>query len=105
MEPPNGQSRFNPQASAGASLYQNLAGTAPNMVVMPSPAVSIFSIGMPPSARMTAVGWVIGSPGLIWTWASTRLPQWLSALGSVFDGSVLQERTARMRAIFGCSQG
>ena len=46
----------------------------------------------------------MGPPGLISMCVSTALPHRGCAYGSVVDGGVFQDSTARMRATFGCWQ-
>src|SRR5262249_53455169 len=98
--PPNGQAR--PRLSGAMPVRANFAVG----VVMPL-VRSIWLIGMPPSTPMIGVtvpGWTTG-PGLIWTWASRRLPQKFKASGSTVDGGTAQDRTARTRPILGWSHG
>ena len=95
MLPPNGQDRS--RESAGEPYSMNIAPE----VVRPVTTVSIDWTGMRPRALMSGSSVGGRRRGGISMWVSIALPHRGISNGSVVDGGVLQDSTARIRPTFG----
>src|SRR3954451_22014230 len=95
MLPPNGQDR--PRASAGEP---NSMKSAPE-VVRPVATASIDSTGMRRSCLMSGLSVGGRRRGGISMWVSIALPHRGMSNGSVVDGGVFHDSTARIRPILG----